>query len=343
MTFETGTAVDFEDLLAKLDTFADTTHGGWVGGYTPNPDTTNRWFELSKGSLSMSMRYPSGITALDNVSLHQATAFLSTGTAPGAHTNDSGSGYNTGVGGTSANFDDERCVSQIGNGPYPSYSFFADDTSPADYIHCVIEVSTGMFRHFGFGTLGRGKFGDWSGGEYVYGQHQQSGTTLNQLDNRNVMLPDGIATAANDARRCGTIHLQGAGLSNQGGLRWGVMCAALQTTLDNDTAGAERRVVLGTARAGLEVHGLGNMIGNSSSGVVALCPVALYYHDPTLSRVQYLGHLDDVRTCNTRNFSPGEEIVIGVDTWVIFPASIKTVAGVNYRSEYFGVAYRKVV
>ena len=340
MTYETGTATDLEDLLSKLDTFADTTHGGWTGGYASNPQTTDGWFELSKGNLSVSMKYPVGSTP-EHMSLHHATAFVGTGTAPGAHTNDSGNGYNTGTTGhTNANLLTERCVRDIGNGPFPSYHFFADDTGAKDYIHVVAEPASGMYRHFGWGILN--KFGDnWTGGEYVYGQYWDTATSASSVDADHLFLLDGLANVSTGRLRAATVRVA-SGLPNQGSAVWGVSHATAAANLLTDTAGNARVQIHGGARCGLEARGFGFVIGNSSSGHVAMHSVAAYYRDPSNPRAYLLGYMDDVRVVNVRNFQPGEEVTVGSDTWVLFPASIRTVANVANRSQYLGVAYKKV-
>lgn len=346
MAYQTGTATDLEDLLSKLHTFAtgapsSTIIGGWTSIYASNPDTTNRWFELSKaigGGCSFSIRYPSGIGTGDTISVHHATAPATSGTAPGAHTNDSGNGYNVGTGGTSANFDDERCVHQIGNGPFPSYHFFGDTTT-GDYIHVVVETTTGTYRHFGMGALD--KFGDnWVGGSYVYGQMMQSGTTRTYVDTSHTCLLDGISTSSRRSHAA-TIRLT-SGLPNQGAIEWGVCNATASASLLTDTAGNARAQIHGTWRTGWEANAWGNVVGSGSSGIVGGYSVGAYYRDPTLRRAYLLGYMADVRAVNNRNFEPGVEVTIGADTWIVFPLSIRTEANVDFRSTYGGIMYKKV-
>ena len=336
MTYETGTATDLEDLLSKLDTFATTTHGGWTAGYSPNPNTTNGWFELHKGSLSFSAKYPVGETPTA-MSCHQASAYVNTSTAPGGHTGDSGNGYNTGdTGHTNANLLTERCVRDIGNGPFPSYHFFADDTSPNDYIHVVVEPTTNMFRHFGFGILTR--FGDnWTGGEYVYGHYHDTATNAPATDTGHNCLLDGVGTTV---LRSATVRI--GGLLNIGSAVWGVSNPTASASLLTDTASNARQQIHGGFRAGIEARGFGTPIGNGSSGVVPLYSISAYYRDPNNARVQLLGYMPDVRGVNVLNFTPAQEVTIGVDDWVIFPFSIRTTAAVANRSLYSGIAYRKV-
>lgn len=332
MTYATGTATDLQDLLAKLSTFAVTTHGGWTQGYL---NTTNGWFELHKGSLSVSFKWTK-TGAPTVLSVHQATAFVNSATAPGAHTADSGNGYNTGTTGhTNANLLTERCVSEIGDGPFPAYYFFGG----TDYIHVVVEPVTGTFRHFGFGTLT--KFGNnWVGGEYAYGHFQDQATNAVTTDPNTQTLLDGVGVSG-DRLRCATVRIT-SGLANQAPAVWGVACAATSANLVTDTAGNVRRTIHGGFRAGFGARGFGNVIGNQSSGAISLYSIEAFYRDPNNARVYLLGYMTDVRGVNVRNFAPAQEVLVGSDTWKIFPLSIRTVAAVAGRSGNVGIAYRKV-
>lgn len=340
MTFETATAIDTEDLLAKLSTFAVTTHGGWTAGYSPNPDTTNGWFELHKASpaISVGIKFPVGGQApVQHISLHQASAYINSSTAPGKHTGDSGSGYNTtDTGHTNANLIGERCVNFLNDGPFPSYHFFAETAGSIDHVYAVAQVSTGVFRHFGFGILD--KFGDnWTGGEFVYGQHHDQATNAPTTDPNHTALLDGLLS---DELRGATIRI--GGLLNIGTAVWGVVSTDASSVLATDTAGLPRRQIHGGFRAGMEARGFGNPVGNASSGVIPLYRIPAYYRDPNNPRVQRLGFLPNVAALNIRNFEPGQEITIGVDTWVLFPLSLKSTAAVANRSFYSGIAYKKV-
>lgn len=339
MTYETGTATDLEDLLAKLSTFAVTTHGGWTAGYSPNPNTTNGWFELHKGSLSFGARYDVGATPL-HIGIYQASAYVDTVTAPGAHTGDSGNGWNdAGTGQTNAQLLTERCVRDIGNGPFASYHFFADD-SDNDYIHVVVEPTSGMFRHFGFGTLDR--FGDgWTGGEYVYGHYWDTATNANLSDGDHVVFLDGLGIATGVRVRGATVRIGGS-LLNIGAAVWGVSGPVASASLLTDTAGNVRRQIHGGFRAGIGARGFGNVVGSFSSGFVPLQSISAYYRDPSNPRVQLLGYMPDIRSINVRNFSAAQEVTVGGETWVVFPLSIKSTAAVANRSLFGGVAYRKV-
>ena len=71
-------------------------------------------------------------------------------------------------------------------------------------------------------------------------------------------------------------------------------------------------------------------------------PLAIFTRDFTNSYVYYLGNVPDIRGVDILNFSPGQEVTIGSDVWIIFPSSRRTEDSIINRSFYQGVAYRKV-
>lgn len=345
MTYLTGTATDFIDLIGQLNTFATTTHGGWAAGYSPAVNVTNGWWEVSKGNTSVSMKFAvSPQTPIDDVSIHHATSFINTSTAPGKHTDDSGNGYNaTDTGHTNTNLSSERNIHNLGDGPFTFY-FFADDTSPNDYIHCVVLSSDNGYRHFGWGdnlVHGSNKnFGNnWVGGGYVYGHYQIAGTSRTAIDILHSTLLDGLNA---DTRQLmsATIRIT-SGLANQGAATWANVTAA--TATGSDTAAKIRQRVHGGFRAGMEARGFGTMKGSIATGWIPSYGISANYRDPSNDRVYLLGYLADVRALNIANFTDAQEVLIGTETWILFPMSIKTTAAVNFRSLNSGIMYRKVI
>jgi len=334
MAFETGTLSGIADFWSKFNTFV--TANGWTQDQL---DTVNRRYAFHKNSLYLSSRGASD--TFSAVSLHQALGYTG-GNMPGKHPNDSGQGYNATTSQTRANLITERYIDFVGTGPYPTYWFFENDASPA-YVHGVIEVSVGRFAHFGIGELV--KFGTWTGGEYCYGHHI-NGSSM-QLQPDSCIGLDGLAssTAGTDEDRVPTLHCEG--LPSQPGTgKWGVVWAR-DTSLGVDDAGVAREYIQGGFRAGPIASDFGFFAGSIVNGLIPMYPIALWHVTGDIAvgsgaLGRYIGYQADVRGINIRNFTPGQEIPYGGDTWIVFPSSIRDTAAITGSSGYQGIAYKKV-
>lgn len=324
MAYQTGVATNMDDLLSKLGTFA--VANGWT---QDELNTTLGKFALHKNSVYVSCRYDPA--SEDYLSVHQALGFTG-GNEPGTHTDDSGNGYNTSSSHSNANLSTERAVS-LGNGAYPSYHFFEKDASPA-YIHVVVEKTTAVYRHFGFGELS--KIGDWTGGEYAYGQTKLSAGPLITSDTCGL---DGLFLSASWPRRAATVRVEG--LPGEGGSsKWGQIWGTMTGTNPLDSGSNAKVYIQGGHRGGPIARNFG-FIGpaGSQSGLINMYPVGLFYKTGT--DVYLLGFHPDVRGMNTKYFAKGDEVVVGSDTWVVFPQSQVASAGAS-ASRNAGIAYLKV-
>jgi len=343
MAYETSTASGMGDLLSKLSTFA--VANGWTEDHIDDGVTvsTEGIFALSKGDVYVSMKYAAD--SPNHMSLHQALGFINTSTDPGDHTDDSGNGYNGASPYADASLDDERCVNDLGDGPYPSYHFFEKDSSPA-YIHVVVQQETDVYRHFGFGTLD--KFNDWTGGEYCYGHYHATGTsglTATGVSTGHSVLLDGLnAISSATARRCATIHAES--LPGQGGSeKWLQVCGLTSMTNSanwTDSAGEDKQVCSGGFRAGIVAPHLGNFVVDPTTGFLPTYAIEPVYVDATNSFAYPLGQLPDVLGISMHNLTPGQEITLGADTYVVFPAGRRGTALLDWRTYYQGIAYKKV-
>jgi hypothetical protein len=330
MAYQTGSATDMADLLSKMLTFA--TANGWT---QDEFNTVAGRFAMHKNTIYASGRWL--VATPLHLSLHQALGYTG-GNEPGAHPNDSGNGFNTSTSHANASLLGERCVANMGNGPYPSYHFFENDASPA-YLHIVVEISTGIFRHFGFGEIN--KIGTWTGGEYVYG-HWHDSTVTNPLGVTDSMLLDGLFADLGAATlRPSTLHCEG--LPGQGGTsKWGVILGSRTTTISADTAGVARLDIQGGFRGGPIARHFGYFNAGTTSGLMPWYPIALFYMNRTTSFAYALGDMPDVRGMNIRYFTAGQELVIGLDTWIVFPLQQKTATAGAERTYNSGIAYKKV-
>jgi len=327
LAYETGTATDLADLITKLNTFA--TSNGWTGDEL---DTGNGDWAISKNTVFVSARWDTATP--QHLALYQALAFDGAGTLPGDHTDDSGNGYNDTSSHVDTILDNERHVTDLGDGPFPSYHFFENDSNPA-YIHVVVEVSTGIYRHFGFGELS--KVGTWTGGEYVYAHYNNNGTT-NKLSTIFGTLLDGLQV---NEQFCATLHCEG--LTNQdASSKWGIVWGTTTITPSNDSGGNPRERIQGGFRGGPTARAFGNFNGSSLTGLIPAYKIGLWHLDNDNNRMRLLGYQADVRGINIRNFSSGQEVTIGSDTWVMFPLLLRSTDNVAYHTDYSGIAYKKV-
>lgn len=338
MAYETGSATDLGDLLTKLDTFL--VANGWTqDDFDDGASVAAQGFaQWNKNDLHIGLKWVAN--APNNLSVHQA---LGNGGAvfPGAHTDDSGNGYNASFG-TDAQLDDERCVNDIGDGPFPSYHFFENDASPA-YVHVVVEIESQVYRHFGFGEMN--KFNDWTGGEYCYGHYAFESAGGDATQTSATWLLDGIFNSVGaTGRRAATIHAEG--LPHQGASEKWLTFIGGATSLDTsnwiDTAGEQQQVAFGGSRGGPVAFVLGQNRSDLASGHIPLSPLAVFTRDFTNDFAYYLGEIPDIRLIEIRNFSAAQEVTIGSDTWVIFPQVRRTEDSVVGRTYYSGVAYKKV-
>lgn len=334
----TGSATDWEDLMTKMLAFA-TGAPGWTQDQAVGTSNSGRECALHKGRVFVQFRWanPMGVTA----AMYQSTGYTG-GNRAGTHPNDSGNGYNTNTTTTSSILQAERCMDTIGNGPFSSYYFYSD--AGGTYIHVAVEISTGTFEHFGFGTIT--KFGDWNtatGGEYCYGHPVFSANSA--VSTSNSWLMDGggsLITTAGDLRlRWPTIRLKG--FPNQAGAtEWATVCGNRTATIPADTAGNARSKVMGGYRAGLVATGLGGFPAGNTSGLAPMTPIGLQYIDEVSSpsRVYHLGFIPDQRMVDMQYLAAKDTFVVGGDTWRVFPIERRVEGVTSGDTDFLGVAYK---
>lgn len=338
MSETTGSATDFEDLMTKFLTWAALQ--GWTINLSVSTVASGRQSALSKSTCFTQFRW--GTTMGTVVSMHQSTGFTA-GIQSGLHPGDSGNGFNTSTSTIDSNLDDERCLDQIGNGPFPSYYFYTNATG--DYLHVVAERATDSFIHFGM-AVGINKFGNWntmSGGAYAYGQSYFAAT--NSISTASQFLLDGGATtdggSLDSKIRGATIRLAGAPAQSGAGV-WGEICGIRATAALTDHAGNARARVLGGYRGGMLPRAFGNFPAGNSSGLAPLTPIALWYNDIAASpdRIYLLGFMADVRMLDLTYFAPKDTFTLGADTWRVFPIGRRAEGAAAGNTDFLGVAYK---
>ena len=320
MAYQSGVANSLPDFFDALQQFA-AAEGWTVDIYS----AANSWMALNNGSCYVQFRWDS----VGTFAGFHSTGFVNNSTAPGNHTGDDGCGqldstapYNSTV--TSG----RRAV--LGTpGPYTGYHFFTDDTT--QYIHCVLEVSPGVYNHLSFGTID--KIGTWTGGQY-FGLQNGKNQPL------SAYIPSNTGTSG--ANEMNSLRVDG--LSNQtAGSVWSLFTGRT-TTPGVDRAGNARVLNPGGWKGYNPWQaGFGMVRSSPVSGYVPLIPVPVWWRDS--SDYYLLGFGPKVFTMNMANFAPQEEFTIGLNTYKVFPMVQKaeSVDSSNTLSGYGGVAYLKVI
>lgn len=339
MTESTGSATDFEDLMSKLLTFASGT-AGWTVNEAINTFDSGRQCALSKSTCFVQFRWASPMGL--HCAMYQSTGYSSS-TRAGLMPGDSGNGFNSSNSVVDSNLDNERCLHEVGDGPFPSYYFYTNATG--DYVHAVVETQTDTFLHFGMGDLDKSN-GDWgsgSGGAYAYGQPIR--TITNALSSSFGTLLDGGYTAVSgsfDSRlRCPTMRL--AGMPGQGGAEvWATVAGAADPTQFDDSAGNDRAVCIGDFHGGPIARAYGNFPAGSTSGLAPTAAVAVWLVNRATSpeRIYFLGFQPDVRQVDLQFFAPKDTYTLGADTWRVFPAIRRAIGGAAGDTDFLGVAYK---
>lgn len=324
MAFINETVSSMADFATKLDAFA--VANGWTQDEF-NAGTGR--FALSKGTVFVSFRWDTGDA--QSLGVYQALAWV-TATDPGNHTDDSGNGK---VSGTQATIATGRSLFLAS--PVQWWGF-----EDANYLHFVVEISGGVHIHGGFGIID--KIGDWTGGEYAYGYKHKSGVTTNvAVSNETSALLDGLAASSGIEDFVATMHIEG--LQNQlggGSGKWGVAVGP-HATFGNDRAAVARSKIQGGFRGGPMARPFGRFGSDTIVGLQPLYPLLQWYVDTTTGDTHPLGWMKDVRGFNGEFYTAGQTVVIGGDTWQLFPTRNKGSSGalLNTSGHQF-IAYKQV-
>lgn len=338
---QTSTMADFID---KLNTFL-TTGGGGNPGWTADRHVpaSGEWAVSKAGTnddVEVAFQWDTG--GPSSLGVYQ----YKSGSGPGNYVpasfpygqlNDSGNGA---LSTTEASLIGKRHAA-ISDSPL-QYWCFTGDT----YAHVIVQVNATRYTHFGFGVLD--KFNDWEGGAYAYGERFQTGIgTDPAIQVGSTHLLDGLikdgsgGNPTNDQELfAATVHIVGLPQQVASGL-WAVVMGD-QTDLGNDRQASPkgRMLFVGGYRANEIARSFGVLTTNPQSGFVPGYPISTLYFVRSPSTIYGpMGIMKDVRGVNIDQFEAGDEIVIGSDTWVLFPSYIKGTG--SGKSENQGIMYKK--
>lgn len=344
------------DFMSKLYAFATTAGAGnpdWSADRDPgaNPGefaVSRAAIQSNTNDVQVAMGWDTGTPS--NVAVYQYDHASGAGNynagraGPWDQDNDSGNGF---AGTANASIAAWRHVT-IGNAPVQYWAFAGRSTH--SYLHVVVQISSTQFVHFGWGELD--KFNDWQGGAYAYGYFFGEATASNQtIQVISTQLLDGLladGASVDRERFAATINCESLPAQPAGG-KWAVVMGN-QTDLGTDRqsngggSDTARSLFIGGYRANEIARGFGGLPVSSAAGFVPAYPIMTWYWDRSSGSVVYgpMGVMPDVRGVNMDQFTPGEERVIGSDTWVIFPSRYKGTSGSETgSSKNQGIMYLK--
>lgn len=236
--------------------------------------------------------------------------------------------------------------------PFENYWFFESDF----YAHAVVEVSTGIFRHFGMGSLV--KIGRWWGGEYYYGSLWNQGTSFieSQLYNQHsVGLDPQVNFTSIAPVMYGRLIDKVTAFPDVQGRQspetaWHAFSSVGESGagIGTDADGRDRGALTGMGVRFGPNHILYQNGFSKFNGYRPMYPiyVTTWYTGSNPDNMYPLGYQPDVRSMSMEgNLLPGDEFTIGTDTWIVFPVARRREAKILDDTEYsgfFGVAYKKV-
>jgi hypothetical protein len=226
-----------------------------------------------------------------------------------------------------------------------------------DYIHGVAQLGAREFSHIMYGKMpDANKYGLWTGGEYCFAQywsHDAAQATNPGGNHYGGIGTIGAGNAASRPQKNGVIHVEGL----TSGVKWYIPTFKHANGASYTTAKAVGNVNNTAYSVGeCQLLGLHNSFGGSMSNrwkasliarTTPLVPVTIACKFDYAGNVGYgiVGTLPDVYYVNMADFSPGETITIGSDSYVVFPvcnSDIVNTVDTDPYSGYFGIAYKVI-
>lgn len=218
-------------------------------------------------------------------------------------------------------------------GPFPNLYMFSN--ASGDYVHIVLEWSTGKYRHMAFGKLIQ--FGTWPGGNgsYFCGSYWSqnglgtNGSINNPTDNTHMLPFQNSAAGAGPAVDWTVNYSNGTD-------HWIGPSELMFGTVQHRQG---RSSVRGGANRMFK-----NIQESLFTGLMPLGPIvvgAVKLSD-TPTTIRFIGQVPDMRTVNLAHLAPAAEMPIGSDTWKVFPLSSKGINVGQESSAFSGLAYKKI-
>ena len=338
MAFSNQKVTSTADWVSKLNTFliAD----GWVTHHVP----ASGEFAARKtpGGQDIAFALQWDTVTPDIVGVYQHLGAYNNALKPYNQANDSGNGA---ASASRATLIGQRHVASTS----PDEVWFF---SGPNHIYVVIgQPAATDVQHFGAGSGVKYGDGNWTGGEFVFGQrfHKGPSSLVAVLEGSTALL-DGWCRSnlngapANMQEYAATVHMEGFPnmVASQ---KWQVVMGEQSLlSLGNDSAAIARGLCCGGFRAGMGVLQWGGFRSNPAVGMVPGYPINTSYLDPTTGDVHGpMLRMPDVRGININDYVIGDAITIGSDTWRAFPTGRKFVSGSQVNTSGLqGIMYREI-
>lgn len=327
---------NMDAVLSYLSTFV-----GTLGGFTIDnnlgtpavlPSAGGHILIAHAGDLSFCLRSATATAGIQN------RMYLLEGLTPYGGTDDSNFFGNPGVVGLGHPYSTAQLPSSSSipgwcdyefPGPFPTLYMFSDTTT---YLHVVLEVSAGVFRHMLLGNLV--KFGTWTGGAYFASQRWRQtggfGDAINTPSYPDHLVPfDNNVTIVAGANW--KVHYE------NGANKW------VHPGGDQNYNGTNLNEARASVRGGMN-RAFKNIQESLFSGLIPLTPVVVGAVRETDVPVtdRWIGKVPDWRMVNMTNLTASQEIVLGPDTWQCFPMAAKNGLPTFHNSGVAGFAYKKI-
>ncbi|MCD6358519.1 MAG: hypothetical protein J7L90_00970 [Dehalococcoidia bacterium] len=317
MAYLTSSATDVDGLLDAIRLFA--IDQGWTAN-THEAITDGMWLHLSKGVAHFDLYTDNDAPANYGVDfcIRGATGY----DGGAAHTAQPGARTDTLWVGTS----------DLGSGPFVAHHLFAGD----DFIHCVVEISSGRYAHLGFGTLE--KAGVYDGGEYCYGTRWYLDNISYTWDYSSAQHHYPFANSGAQVRFTEN-DLDGSDTYKD----WAVFSLGLGSTTGTLYASSFDNGSGAVGSTPIAINA--NRQPNYFNGISMLIPFTIACGRAN-NLTCILGAPKELRYINIKYLTSGQELTLGSDTWLIFPTKQKGegfYGGTTPFSLWHGMAYKKVV
>lgn len=221
------------------------------------------------------------------------------------------------------------CMTAMSTSAIPAYYFFTVD----DTVNIVVEVTSGEFQFMSFGLLV--KQGVYTGGQFFSASYSSNQPTIERLYTYYSYIPHYFSAMLQGSFN-GAVYVDAdsvasfriAGRTTYPEIKFPCVVSGKYSSGYNSQSGFASHFWAKSP--------------NYYNNIAAICPI---YTTLKRSDGKYslLGWPSGVRFLNTLNYSAGQEVTYGSETWKIFPENSIPNYETNVQNRNCGFAFKKVV